>query len=559
MRNTRQLTQCSAWVKEPGRRFLLLLAGVVVLSNPMFPQSLPATTPSTQQSVSISDDDFSTFAQRIRTLEDPTFRAFLRARILNWIRPDADKLRLQSVLLVASEGLADIKAHEEQIGDVTADWFRESLISFTTRWDSSEATALALKYPLRTQHVKTNPVRELTSALANLDGSRTSAQTIESATKTFSDAKMSPGALFGELLQLDRNKSPHLQQVLSAVISLEEKQTGVFPLHFLNMFRVLYLKNTTPTELQVRFLTASVKATQLNPVAFNNPEVRGPAIELLTASLPHLERLTPGQYPEAAGRLQELNSATFSDFRTRQAVENRINKSDRPLEQLIAEAEETSDKLFKRDLFERAARMAQKAGKWRQAIEMMVSRDSDEDAKKECAVHSVRDEFLGEIIGSTLREREMGIAEYAASKMQCPIERSQALHDIAVRYYELADTVRGQQTLAAVTKSLGEAQDSIAKAQASLALAAAFQKFDPLNAPAAFRSAVASINKMPSPGGNLEKESYGSLLPLAGDVIKVFRALARHDRGASLALSADIRLDELRASATAGIISSPMP
>lgn len=530
-----------------------------MLSNPVLPQSPTATTPSTPQSVSISDDDFSTLAQRIKTLDDPTFRAFLRARILNWIRPDADKLRLQSVLLVASDGLADIKAHEERIGDVTADWFRESLISFTARWDPNEATALALKYPLRTEHAKTNPVRELTSALANLDGSRTSAKTIESATKTFSDAKMPPGALLGELFLLDKNKSPHLQQVLSAVISLEERQTGAFPLHFLNMFRVLYLKNTTPTELQVRFLTASVKATRLNPVAFNDPQVRGPAIELLTASLPHLERLTPGQYPEAAGRLQELNSATFSDFKTRQAVENRINKSDRPLEQVIAEAEETTDKLFKRNLLERAARMAQKAGKWRQAIELMVSKESDEDARKECASHSERDEFLADIVSSTLRGRAMEISEYAASKMQCPIERSNVLREIAVRYHQLDDVVRSQQILEAASKSLVEAEDGTAKAKASLTLAAAFLELDPIQAPAMFRSAVASINKVPSPVGNLEKQSYGSLLPLAEDVIKVFRALARHDRGASLALSADIRLEELRASATAGIMSSLIP
>jgi hypothetical protein len=49
------------------------------------------------------------------------------------------------------------------------------------------------------------------------------------------------------------------------------------------------------------------------------------------------------------------------------------------------------------------------------------------------------------------------------------------------------------------------------------------------------------------------------LLPLAEDVINVFRALAKHDRGASLALSAEIRIEELRASATAGINSNPRP
>lgn len=560
MKRWSQAFQLSVLGNDAGRRFKLFLVGLVVLCNPIFLQAQSATARSEQQSISISDDDFAIIAQEIKSLDDPSFRAFLRARILGWLPRDGDKLRLQNVLLVASESLADIKAHEEQIGSATAAWLRESLIRSTTRWSPSEANALALKYPLRSnEQAKANPVKELTSALDRLNDPKTSKQAIESATKTFLKAKIPPAILFGELLQLDKNKSPHLQQVLAAVISLEESQTGAFPLHFLNLFRLLYLKNTTPTELQMRFLSSCVKATRLSPVAFNDPMVRGPAIELLALSLPYIERLVPAQYPEAAGRLQELNSGNLSSFKNRQAAENRISKSDRPLEQVIAEAEETNDKLFKRDLLERAARMAQKAGKWRQAIDLMVSRDSDEDAKKDCAIHSVRDEFLHEIVGSTLRDPEMEISEYAVSKMQCPIERSNALRGIAVRHYELRDIVRGEQMLGAAAKFLVDAEDSIGKAQSSLELAAAFQKFDTQNALAAFRSAVASINKVPSPTANVEKQSYSLLLPLAEDVIKVFRTLARHDRGASLALSADIRLEELRASATAGINSNPKP
>jgi len=545
---------------EAVRRTKVFLAGLVMLCNPIFLQAQSASPQGEQQSISISDDDFAIIAQEIKSLDDPTFRAFLRARILAWLPRDGDQLRLQSVFRVASESLADIKAHEEQIGSATAAWLRGSVIRSATQWNSSEANDLGLKYPLRSdEQAKANPIKELTSALARVDDPKTSAQSIESATKAFLKAKIPPALLFGELLQLDRNKSPHLQHVLAAVISLEESQTGAFPLHFLNLFRLLYLKNTTPTELQIRFLTACVKATRLNPVAFNDPVVRGPAIELLTLSLPHLERMVPAQYAEAAGRLQELNSGSLTSFKNRQAVENRISKSDRPLEQVIAEAEETNDKLLKRDLFERAARMAQKAGKWRQAIDLMVSRDSDEYAKKDCAIHSARDEFLEEIVGSTRREREMEVSEYAASKMQCPIERSNAIRGIAVHYYEHGDIVRGQEMLGAAAKSLGEAEDSIGNARSSLELAAAFQKFDPQNAPAAFRKAVASINKVPFPFGNAEKQSYRLLLPLAEDVIKVFRTLARHDRGTSLALSADIRLEELRASATAGINSNPIP
>jgi len=90
-------------------------------------------------------------------------------------------------------------------------------------------------------------------------------------------------------------------------------------------------------------------------------------------------------------------------------------------------------------------------------------------------------------------------------------------------------------------------------------LADAFLHFEPSGAQDAFHNAVESINKLPRPKNDEEKQFYLSLLPLAEDVIKSFRTLARQDRGTASALSAEIRLEELRACAAAGIDSSPKP
>ena len=542
------------------RRLILLIAGAVLLCNPMFLNAQSPKRQSEQQRVSISDDDFANIAQEIKSLDDPTFRVFLRNRILSWLPQDGDKLRLHNALLVASDGLADIQRHKDQIWPPTAAWLRESLISSINAWSPSEANALARKYPLPvSEQAKDDPIKDFTSALAKLNDPKTSDQALSLATKAVLNSRIPPAILLGELLRLDSNKSPHLPQMLAAVLSLEENQTGAIPLHFLNFFRAIFLKNTTHSDLQVRFLTASVKATRLSPVAFQDAIVRGPAVELLKGSLPHIERLTPAHYPEAASRLQELNSASLSNFKDRQAAENRINRSDRPLEQVITEASETNDKLFKRELLERAARLAKKDGKLRQAVDLMVSRDDAEEAKKECAIHSATDEFLDEIVSSALQDKDLEISEYAASRMHCPVERTSALRRIAVRYYEEEDIVRGQRALGAAAKSLKEAEDGTGKASVSLALAAAFLRFEPANAQEAYRGSVANINKLRRPENDAGKDFYLSLLPLADDVIKAFRTLARQDRGAALALSIEIRLEELRASAAAGIDSNPRP
>jgi len=541
------------------RRLITLVAGVVMFANPVFLAAQSPARQDEQARISISDGDFANLAQEIKSLNDPTFRAFLRAQILTWLPVDGDKLRLQNALFVASDGLADLQKHQDEIFPATSDWLWRSMVGSIKQWSPSESSALARKYPLKiNERPKDDPVQNFVSAVAKLNDPKEGNQALERATKAVLDARIPPAILFGQLLQLDRGNSPHLPQILSAVVSLEENQTGSIPLSFLNFLRAIFLKNTTPIPLQVRFLTASVKATRLTPAAFQDPTVRGPASELLAGSLRYIERLAPTQYAEAAGRLQQLNSGGLSNFKSRQSAENRIRQSDRPLEQAITEAEETNDKLFKRDLLEWAARLAKQAGKLGQAVDLMVSATDAEEAKKACAIHSATDEFLGEIIISATKEKDLEISEYAASRMYCPIERANAWRGISVNYYEEQDVVRGQRTMGDAAKSLKEAEDSTEKARASLALAAAFLRFEPANAPEAFSSAVKNINRLRS-NKDEEKKFYPSLLPLAKDIIGAFRRLARQDRGAALALAVEIQLAELRASATAGIDSNLRP
>lgn len=532
----------------------------MVLCYSMFLAALSQTRPGEQQTISISDEDFANTAQQIKSLKDPTFRAFLRSRILTWLIEDDDGIRLQSALLVASDGLADIQTHKDQIWPPTAGRLSESMINSINRWSPSEANALARKYQLKiNERANSDPVKDFTSALSKLNDPKTSAQGMELATKAILNRTVPPEILLGELLRLDQSNSPQLLQLLAVVLSLEENQSGSIPLHFLNFLRSIYLKKTTPTELQIRFLTASVTATRLNPVAFQDPAVRGPAAELLNGCLPSMQKLTPTLYPEAAGRLQQLNSGGLSNLKSRQAAENRISVSDHPLEQMITEADETNDKLFKRQLLERAVRFAKKDGKFRQAVDLMVSKDDAEDIKEECATYSATDEFLNEIVTSALKDKDLETSEYAASKMYCPVNRTNALRSVAVRYYQERDRLRGQRTLAAAAKSLSNAEEGTMKARASLGLADAFLHFEPSGAQDAFHNAVESINKLARPKNDEEKQFYLSLLPLAEDVIKSFRTLAQQDRGTASALSVEIRLEELRACAAAGIDSSPKP
>src|SRR5438876_252434 len=63
----------------------------------------------------ISDINFSLVAQQITGLKDPTFRAFLRARILGWLRSSIAVDGRQAALAVAAEGLSDLCSNQDDI------------------------------------------------------------------------------------------------------------------------------------------------------------------------------------------------------------------------------------------------------------------------------------------------------------------------------------------------------------------------------------------------------------------------------------------------------------
>lgn len=534
-------------------RFATALVALCCSSLAISAQS--GSAPVGSQKVSISDDDFASLAQHIKTLSDPTFRAFLRIRILSWLPDGGDKLRLQNAFLVGRDGLADIQSHQDQMWGPTAARMRESIIASLTRWSPTEASALGAKYQIEGDtQTNARTVKDFTGALARLNDPAVKDQALANASKAILSGDIPPPILLGELLRLDQNNSPQLAEILSVTLTLEEGHTGAFPLQYLNFFQHVYLKNTIPGQLQVRFLNAGVKATRLSPLVFEDAMTRGPAVQLLTGVMPKIEKLAPSLYPEAAGRLQQLSSFANGKLKDKQAAEIRISNSDRPLEQIIAEATDTVDQVYKGELLERAALLARKQGKAHQAVDLMISRDvvsADEDCNK----YSATDEFLSEIVGTALKGADMETAEYAATHMRCPVEQANAWRSIAVHYYEEQNVVRGQQSLGAALKSLNSAEDGLRKARVSLALASATLSFEPANSNDAFRRAVDTLNNLPRADKDDNKDFYGSLLPLAEDVIRTFRTLAKHDPGAARSLSVEIRLVELRASATAGIAS----
>jgi hypothetical protein len=87
-----------------------IIAGVCLLS---FPAAAQQTGPQSKQGT-VSDDDFIRLHQQIKELKNPTFRAFLRIRLLSWESPEPGPMRRQAAIEVATQGVTDLCEHQSR-------------------------------------------------------------------------------------------------------------------------------------------------------------------------------------------------------------------------------------------------------------------------------------------------------------------------------------------------------------------------------------------------------------------------------------------------------------
>src|SRR5688572_2214104 len=221
----------------------LIIAGLCLLSFP--------TT--AQQSGVVSDDDFTKLDQQIRKLKNPTFRAFLRTRLLSWEVTSPSPARRQAARAVAIQGISDLCDHQDEVGTPTASWLHEGFVKQIRVLQSAEDTALAICV-LKTD-ATSSVARDLSSGIKLLRSPDTSEAGLDLARSAILSGQVSASAMLGQLSSSTVARSPHLPALLDAVLSLEEKQPGMLPLRLLPFFSSVFLEKSVPPEITTRFLT----------------------------------------------------------------------------------------------------------------------------------------------------------------------------------------------------------------------------------------------------------------------------------------------------------------
>ncbi|HEX8557475.1 MAG TPA: hypothetical protein VF668_05210 [Pyrinomonadaceae bacterium] len=510
------------------------------------------TPPAGVEAVRASAADGLELARWIKVVESPPARAYLYLQVAAWLAEDVeeDPAARQAALDVAAAGVSEIHEHEGQIPPPAAFNLYDRLLKLVGRHSPEEAARLREKYPLKLNTNLTDEAaagRSLHAVLAGF-GDSPAAPDVARAAQLILSGRVPVMALLGELIRLDQARSPALRQMLDATLSLEERRTGALPPLNLMFLLPLYLKETTPPDLQARFLAVAVKATQLNPVELkSDPAQFSGAVGLLQRSLPLMQRLTPSLYAAAAAQLAAL---TAGQARDNPVYENIKNSSD-PLAQTMLEAERAGDRRLKEELLESAARLAKQQGKLRLAADLITSSEEDRSGLPEG--YSGQDEFLDGLLEAALQQKDPDTARYVLAKVRLPVNRAGALRKVGRYFIKAKDTLPAFEALGEAAKALAEAPEGREKVIAYLDLTSDYADVDYTRAAEAARAAVKAANKIPRPREDDEGRFTWSLFPVMESTTKTFRALARKDQAAALSMAGEFDRNEFRIAANLGV------
>ena len=523
-----------------------IIVGICLLGLPTAAQQVG---PQSKQA-SLSDDDFIKLNQQIKELKNPTFRAFLRTRLLSWETGESSPTRRQTAIDVATQGVTDLCEHQNEVWSPTASWLHRTFVKQIKILQSSQDAALEICV-FKTE-AKNSPESNLSSAIKLLSNSETSAAGLDRAKSTILSGQVPPEAILGQLLTSGIKQSPHLSELLGAVLSLEEKQPGTLSLRWMPHFTSFFLEKSVPPEMKTRYVSVVVRASRVSAEELANQVVLSQVSQLLNGIIILAQQFAPALYPEIASRLSSLNKGYPNRTDARLAAEERIQKASDQLEQLMSEADSAPDEQLKKAFLFRAARLAKDRGQLSKAVDLAMKVESGSAVENDNNNPTWVNSFLFEIASLAVKKGLPRDATYAISKMTRPLAKAEAFRLLGEYYGANQDKVKGKEAFSQAAKQLKSVDNTNDKVKVFLSLAESILKYELADAYEIFRESVKAINNLPSPEKDQEKMYYAKLMPVAEALIRSFRLLATHENQTATSLAEEIKLSELRVAALSG-------
>ncbi|HEX8128303.1 MAG TPA: hypothetical protein VF527_04315, partial [Pyrinomonadaceae bacterium] len=420
-------------------------------------------------------------SDNIKKIEEPAFRVFLRTRLAKFLWGKGASDAAGKAEVIAAEAVTDFQAHQAGMPPLSAGLFRKELLAVL----QLHAPKLAAELTKEGGTVK--PPDDLSMANDLLTGKDGSAKAIEIVRRSIQQTDGTTVSRINSFFKrLDEIQPSETTRLLGEVMSAAENEPNGYSVTSLFILANNYLhRSSTPRELTARFLTVLIKKT--NNGAALPPQEQMYAYNLLKFALPVVQNLIPSLYAQAGVQMTNLASLRTGD--NHDDVDARIRDSRNPLEQMITEAKATNNAVLKKRLLARAAEMALEQGKLELALEIISS--------MEIADKEYRDQFLAQVVSAAVKQKNLTLADAAASKIDSKLRRAFVMQSIALYVFGSEDPGSAGERLVDAAELINATDNDIEKATALFRSIPVVSKIDKQMALETIGAAVKVVNNLP--------------------------------------------------------------
>lgn len=514
---------------------LLLTATHVCLA-----QDGPAETPfAKQRAVELIEG----LPAQIKKIDDATIRVFLQLRLatFHWSElSDQPRERTRAVTLSA---LQDLDEHKPALVPLYAHQFRKDLLALL----ESHAPELAERYrPGGDTAAKVTPGNPYDVAYSLLLTKGQAPLAVQTVTRALSNGEAPTMIITYFLSELQRQQPALVPQILSEILSAQERRPGTLPLETLSWLVDPYVWRNNRDDIKRRFLLVTVAATA-ESYQWSDLARLTDAFNLLRVTVPLTQKLIPAVYPQAAAQLATVRARLPIETVERSAISERIRQSEDTLSQMITEADAATSPSVKNDLLIQAAQLALTKGKLQLAFDLALS-SSDDNSK------TWRQQFLSELIKSSVENKEAQLSLAIVQKIEMPLARAEALQRLALLFFNLNDIWKARESLTESLKLIRASENTPEKAVALLKSLRVFTRVDQAMIPDVAEESIKALNTLPTTSNEKgqNEATRTALMIVAWNIMPSFEAMVQWDELGTLDFVEKIQRVELRTAAGLG-------
>ncbi len=482
---------------------------------------------------------------QIKKVDDPTVRVFLQLRLATFYWSELSDHSRDRARELTLNGLRDLNEHRADLVPLYADSFREDLLALL----EVHAPDLAARYradPDTTEKVDSNNPYDVAYAMLRTKGQ--AALAVQTFTRALSGGEAPTMTISYFLSELQRQQPSLVPQVLSDILSQQERRPGTLSVEMLFWLLEPCIWRNNREDIKRRFLSVTVAATA-ESYQWSDLGKLTDAFNLLRVTVPLTQKLLPGIYPQAAAQLATVRARLPNETVERSAIAERIRQSEDTLSQMIIEANSASSPSLKNDLLIQAAQLALTRGKLQLALDLTMSASPDNNSK------TWQQQFLSELVKSAVENKDAKLGLAIASKIEMPLTRAEAVQRLALLFFNLKDLWKARESLVESLKLIRSSDNTPEKAIALLKSLRVVARVDQAMVPDVAEESVKALNALQFPTQN-EKPQSGptkrALMAVVWNTMPSFEALVQWDELGALNFVEKIQRIELKTVAGLG-------